>query len=92
MDNKAQHPRKASRSRQHDDQPHLDLGALGGVCDCPCPQVLEVRQGTETAPHCQNPQYRLEVANRDCLTINYFDLPNHGKISTSQKDQDDAQK
>jgi len=58
MDNKAQHPRKASRSRQHDNQPHLDPGALGGICDYPCPQVLEVRQGTETAPHCQNPQYR----------------------------------
>jgi len=58
MRNKAQHPRKESRSRQRDDQPHLDPGALGGVCGCPCPQVHEVRQGTETAPNCPTTQYR----------------------------------
>ena len=41
-----------------DDPPWMDPGALGGLCGCPCPQGLEVRQGTETAPNRPNPQHR----------------------------------
>ena len=36
----------------------MDPGALGGLCGCPCPQGLEVRQCPETPPHRPNPQHR----------------------------------
>ena len=36
----------------------MDPGALGGLCGCPCPQGLEVRQGTERALKRPNPQHR----------------------------------
>ena len=41
-----------------DDPPSLDPGALGGLCVCPCPKSLEVRQRPETAPKRPNPQHR----------------------------------
>ena len=36
----------------------MDPGALGGLCGCPCPQGLEVRQCPEAAPNRPTPQYR----------------------------------
>ena len=36
----------------------MEPGALGGLCVCPCPQGLEVRQCPETPPNRPTPQHR----------------------------------
>ena len=57
MGNKSQHLRKASRSRQRGDQPSLDAGALGGLCNCCWSEVL--------ASHCPVPQALAGCPNQD---------------------------
>ena len=38
-------------------------GSVDGLCGCPCPQGLAVRQCPETAPNRCNPQYRTVQAD-----------------------------
>ena len=50
MGKQAQHPRKASRSRQRDDQHALGAVALGGLCNCCWVEVLASHRPVPQAP------------------------------------------